>query len=110
MLVLLYNSPEFQNIDLKDRQEAAWQARQDSMKDWRFWGAVFTLFGLVILCSTLDRHLSGSKDGTVGAVIGFGLGLCYYSHIFYVVGMPHYRRILSELQKNKINSSARVEG
>ena len=96
MLPVLYWSKEFQNVPLKERQKAAWEARQRAMRHVQFWLAILLMMIGTILGSLIaDRFFGGNPGTTLGAVSGFLLGLVWYARTLYRVGMPYYREILS---------------
>jgi hypothetical protein len=96
MLPVLYNSPEFRDLPLKQRQKAACLARQRAFRHWQMWASLVALCGCVIAGSValsfIWQHPSASTNGaTAGAVVG---GLIYRRMLFRF-GLPYYREILS---------------
>ncbi len=101
MLFVLYNTQEFQHVPIRERRDAAWEARQSAMRHWQFWAAI----GFVIVATTVGSLIArslfgGEPSGTIGAVCGFATGMVWYGCTLSRIGMPYYREILSERQKN----------
>ena len=102
MLPVLYYSKEFQHLPIEERQRAAWEARQRAMSHWQFWVAIAFVMGATIVGSLISERWFGDEpSGTIGAACGFILGMIWYGRTLYRVGMPYYRRILSEYEKKK---------
>jgi hypothetical protein len=102
VLPVLYNSREFQHIPIRERRRAAWEARQRAMRHWQFWLAIAFLAGSTLLCRLIARHwFSDEPNGTIGAGIGFGLGMAWYGRTLFRIGMPHYRQILKEYESRQ---------
>ena len=96
MLPVLYNSSEFRELPLKQRQQAAWLARQRAFRHWQMWASLVVLCVCVIVGSEVvsflwHHHWASSSGAAVGAVVG---GLIYRRTLFRY-GLPYYRQILS---------------
>ena len=100
MINVLSNSKEFRDVDFKTRKEAAWEARQRTMRHWQFWLSQLALIGCVFGGGVIQQRLFATKDAGFGASCGFFLGLWIYSRVLYKVGMPYYRKILSQYQSD----------
>ena len=96
MLNLLYNSPEYREVPLRERQRAAHAARQKVMRHWQFWCALGGMILMTLSFSRIARWLGDQPNGTIGAGCGFLLGMFWYSRVLNRIGMPYYREILSE--------------
>ena len=101
MLSVLYHSREFRHVSIRERRRAAWEARQRVMKHWQFWVAIVFMIFATAVGSLIARHWFGDEpNGTIGAACGFLLGMAWYCRTLFRVGMPYYREILSQHEKN----------
>src|SRR5262245_36371751 len=99
MLPVLYNSKEFQDVPIKERRKAAWEARQRAMRHWQFWCAIALVCVATVVGNSIARHWFGDEpNGTIGAGCGFVLGMAWYARTLYRIGMPYYREILSHYE------------
>lgn len=100
MLPVLYYSKEFRHAPARERRMAAWEARQRAMRHWQFWLAIGLMMLATIVGSLIASHWFGDEpNGTIGALVGFLLGMAWYGRTLYRVGMPYYREILSHHDK-----------
>lgn len=95
----LTSDPEFLHVPLEQRREAAHEAQGRALTHWRVWCAIVGLFGSVIGFSFLEIWLGLAKSGTVGACIGFFLGVAFLQRSLYYQGLPYYRATLLRFEK-----------
>ena len=68
MLLVLYHSKEFQHVPMKERQKAAWEARQRAMRHWQFWLAIVLMMIATVVGSLIAQNWFG--DGRVSGFRG----------------------------------------
>ncbi len=91
--------PDFLHVPKYDRKQAAGQAVNALWSRWRFWRALIFLIGATVGLSIVDStlHLSDG-NGTLGAGLGFLVGLSSVRWAIYQCGIPVYREALARFK------------
>jgi hypothetical protein len=93
MLPILYNSPGFLDVPLKERRQAAQLARQRSFRHWQMWASMAALPMCVLIGSLIVHSLWRHKDASAfGAFLGLLVGVAIYVRGLYRHGLPYYRK------------------
>lgn len=101
MLNVLYNSKEFPQVPIAVRRKAAWEARQRAARHGVFWLAIGLIVVATLSGSWIARVGFGDKpNGTIGAMLGCALGFWGYGRVLFRIGMPYYRELLSEYDRD----------
>jgi hypothetical protein len=96
---LFMYDPEFIHLPKCDRKQAAGLAVNSSWSRWRFWRALLFLTGATVGLSVVDStlHLSDVNE-TLGAGLGFLVGLYSLRWAIYQCGLPVYREALARFK------------
>jgi hypothetical protein len=95
MLPVLYNSPGFRDVPLKERQQAAWLARQRAFRHWQMWASLAALCGCVVIGSLSVEFVWHHRwAASVGAAVGAVVGGFIYRRALFRYAFPYYREIL----------------
>lgn len=97
MLPVLYKSPGFGDIPLKERQQAAWLARQRAFRHWQMWASLIAVCVLVVCGSVVAEQLWHHRWApSLGAGVGIIFGGLIYRRTLFRFGLAYYREILSQ--------------
>ena len=76
------------------------------MQHWQFWFAVvFIVVATVIGSLIAKKWLGDEPDGAWGAAVGFLVGMLWYARTLYRIGMPYYRRIVVDTDRDRESGS-----
>jgi hypothetical protein len=91
------SEPDSLHIPLSKRRKAARGAVMRAFRHWQVWGSVLFLCAATVGFSVLDMAIGvGGYKGTLGAAIGFLLGLIALQWTIYSHGLTYYQEAVRE--------------
>jgi bacteriorhodopsin len=97
----LVDDPEYIHFPSYDRKKAARKALYSTFSQWKFWSALVFLIAATIGLSVVDSTFQVcAGNGTIGAGLGFLIGISTLKWAIYQCGLPVYKEALKRSKQS----------